>query len=223
MSLSLGANKLSHFIPPHSEKKSDGALRDVSELIAWAKKTLSQSRAETDMATLALRLNDLGLSRLELTGQAALKEAKRTIEGARDWLRGAFQEIAIGWFSGNYGLPLPAALARAFAKDEAAPIAVKPHYAIAAQIPAEMQWVKTAEIFANATSGADAAGRLHAEAGAQIDAASYAFDLLLEEIGPLMIYTKEDEELEVRRFERPAPRIPLSKQARQKSPEHAAA
>ncbi len=97
------------------------------------------------------------------------------------------------------------------------------HHVIAAQIPSEMQWVRTAEIFASATSGADAAGRLQAAAAEQIDAASYAFDLLLEEIGPLMIYTKEDEELEVRRYERPAPRIPLSGQPRQKSPEHAAA
>jgi hypothetical protein len=223
MSLSFGANKLSHFIPPHSEKMSDGALRDVSELIAWAKKTLSQTRAETDMASLALRLNDLGLTRRELSSQAALKEAQRTIEGVKEWLRAVFQEIAIGWFSGRYGLPIPAALARLFARDEVAPVAVQLHHAIAAQIPSEMQWVRTAEIFASATSGAGAAVQLHAAAAEQIDAASYAFDLLLEEIGPLMIYTKEDEELEVRRYEWPAARVPVSKQPRQKSPEHAAA
>ena len=175
------------------------------------------------MASLALRLNDLGLTRLEISSQAALKEAQRTIEGAREWLRGAFQEIAIGWFSGHYGLPIPATLARGFAKDDAAPVAVQPHHAIAAQIPSEMQWVRTAEIFTSATSGAGAAVRLHAAAAEQIDAASYAFDLLLEEIGPLMIYTKEDEELEVRRYERPAARDIASKQLRQKSPEHAAA
>jgi hypothetical protein len=175
------------------------------------------------MASLALRLNDLGLTRLELTSQAALKEARATIEGAREWFRGAFQEIAIGWFSGHYGLPIPAALARVFAKDEAAPVAVQQHHAIAAQIPSEMQWVRTAEIFAGASSGAGAAVRLHAAAAEQIDAASYAFDLLLVEIGPLMIYTKEDEELEVRRFERPAARVTASRQPRQKSPEHAAA
>jgi hypothetical protein len=86
-----------------------------------------------------------------------------------------------------------------------------------------MQWVKTAEIFASATSGAGAAVRLHAAAAEQIDAASYAFDRLLEEIGPLMIYTKEDEEIEVRRYERPAARVTASKLPRQKSPEHAAA
>jgi hypothetical protein len=223
MSLSIGANKLNPFIPPHSEKMSDGALRDVSELIAWAKKILSQSRAETDMASLALRLNDLGQSRLEFMSETALREAQRTLDGVRQWLRGAAQEAAIGLFSGLYGLPVPAALVRALAKDDAGQAAAPVVHVAVAQISSEMQWARTTQIFATATSSADAAGRLHVAASEQIDAASYALDRLREEIGPLMIFSREDEELVVRRYERRPARDPAFRQTPQDAVAHAAA
>jgi hypothetical protein len=176
------------------------------------------------MATLALRLNDQGLVRLDVACQAALKEAQRSIAGARQWLRGALQEAAIGWFSRLYGLPVPAALVRALHREPAAEAAVAERRVEAALIPDEVQWVKATEIFAAATSSADAAGRLQAAAAQQIDAASYALDRLLEEIGPLMIFAREeDEKLEVRRYERRAPRVTVPKPVRQDAAETAAA
>lgn len=191
---------------------SGGTTRDVSKLIAWAKKALSQPSFGTDMTSLALRLNDTGFARLDGVGKTALADVQRSVEQAKAWLRGAFHEIAIGWFSRVHGLPVPSGLVQALTADRVKATAKSAQPIVAAQVSAEMQWVRTTEVFATATAGADTAGRLQSAAAEQIDAASYALDLLLEEIGPLMIYSRKEEEPEVRRYERRTPRVALPKQ-----------
>jgi hypothetical protein len=155
------------------------------------------------MNFLALNANEADFSRIDATSASLVAGFGRRAELAMAWLRGAMQELVIGWFAGRFGLPAPAALTGMLGGDEK-PAAAPVRQAEAAPKPAEMQWALATEVLLASTSRADLAIRMHAAGAEQIDAASYVLDQVRTEIAPLMIYSREHEEeqLIIRRYAR---------------------
>jgi hypothetical protein len=175
------------------------------------------------MSTLALRLNEVAPSLPHLTTLVSGREMQRTIASAKQWLLGALGETAIGVFSRLYGLPAPARLLGMLGNESTAPAVLVVERVEALPIAAETQWERTAEIFARGVSGADAACRLHAAAGEQIDAADYALRLLHDDIAHLMIFSRDDEEFEIRRYPSRVARDVKAEMTKPETPAYAAA
>jgi hypothetical protein len=201
-------------------------LRDVRQSIGRAIEAFSKSKHTTNMSTLALRLNDLAPSLPQLAALASGREMQRTIASAKQWLKGALGETAIGLFSRLYGLPLPQRLAELVAAEAKLPVAAAAVDVNAAplRIAAESQWQRTQEIASRSMSRAETAGHLHAAAGEQIDAADYALRLLHDDISHLMIFGRDvDEELNVRRYPKRPGRAAAVATPSVEVPAHAAA